>query len=775
MTRQFLTFILSAVCGGWLLVSQTSVPQGWRIIGPGGGGAQYRPTVSPHDPDTALVACDMTGAYITRDGGRRWRQFNLRTRVDAFAFDPVNPKIVYAGSSGLFQSADQGERWRLIFPDPKSGVKEQMAGDHADHRFSSGGNWPGGRIGAIRIDPGQPDHIFLGIHSNPLQVFHSADGGKSWKKALEVPGRSFRRIYIDPASAPANRRVLIVTDRHARLLEVKGYRSEPVPLPPGAETIADAVCGVEPPAGSTVCYATAPGRREAGRLVTGVWKSTGLGGPWQALRSGLDHELAPGAVPNFTRLGLAENNARTVYLAVTHHPQPQAAPRAVANHFGIMKTADGGETWAWVLRAAGPENPANKTLGWIGRNYGPGWGEAPLGLGVAPSNPEVCYATDLGTTYRTANGGRTWEPLYSRDEPDGSSATTGLDVTTSYGVHFDPFDKNHVVISYTDIGLFRSRNGGRTWLHAVQGVPRQWINTCYWVAFDPKVKGRAWSVWGDGHDLPRPKMFRGDFERFLGGVCRTDNGLETWQQSSEGIPPNTPSTHIVIDPRSPPGSRTLYVAGFGKGVFKSTDDGRTWILRNNGIGTNRNAWRLVLVPDGTLYLLVARGLVNGKEVDGAVYKSTDGAAQWQPVRLPAGVNAPNDLVFDASNPKRMYLACWPKTVDGAERFGGVYGTSDGGKTWRGIFNPAAHAYGLAIDPDSPRTLFLNTFNSSAFRSDDAGKTWHRLEGYNFKWGHRPVPDPHNKGMLYLTTFGSSVWYGPALGVPGAFEDIYSYR
>lgn len=50
--------------------------------------------------------------------------------------------------------------------------------------------------------------------------------------------------------------------------------------------------------------------------------------------------------------------------------------------------------------------------------------------------------------------------------------------------------------------------------------------------------------------------------------------------------------------------------------------------------------------------------------------------------------------------------------------------------------------------------------------------WRRLEGYNFKWGHRPVLDPHNKGMLFLTTFGSSVWYGPDRGVPGAFEDLH---
>jgi photosystem II stability/assembly factor-like uncharacterized protein len=241
------------------------------------------------------------------------------------------------------------------------------------------------------------------------------------------------------------------------------------------------------------------------------------------------------------------------------------------------------------------------------------------------------------------------------------------------------------------------------------------------------------------------------------------------------MPENTVSTHLVLDPKSPAGRRTLYVAGFGKGVFKSNDDGRNWKLKNQGLSGNLNAWRLLLMPDGTLYLLVARGLEIGKEIDGALYKSTDEAEHWQQVTLPAGVNAPNDLVFDTSNPGRMYLACWPKTIAGKERFGGLYTTDDGGQSWHNIFDEAAHVYGIAIDPDRPGTLFINTFDSAAYRSDDRGKSWQRLEGYNFKWGHRPVIDPHHKGMLYLTTFGNSVWHGPINGVPGAFEDIYPFK
>src|SRR6267143_5803202 len=49
---------------------------GWRVLGPGGGGTMIGPTISPHDPSVVLEHCDMTGGYVTTDGGSSWRMFN---------------------------------------------------------------------------------------------------------------------------------------------------------------------------------------------------------------------------------------------------------------------------------------------------------------------------------------------------------------------------------------------------------------------------------------------------------------------------------------------------------------------------------------------------------------------------------------------------------------------------------------------------------------------------------------------------------------------------
>ncbi len=94
-----------------------------------------------------------------------------------------------------------------------------------------------------------------------------------------------------------------------------------------------------------------------------------------------------------------------------------------------------------------------------------------------------------------------------------------------------------------------------------------------------------------------------------------------------------------------------------------------------------------------------------------------------------------------------------------------------GKAGNQVFDESCRVYAAALDPSDPKTVFINTFQNAAWRSDDGGDHWERLGGYTFKWGHRPVPDPYHPGMLYLTTYGGSVFYGPSEGIPGDDGDI----
>jgi len=746
---------------------------GWRVLGPGGGGSLFVPRVSPHDPNHVFLCCDMTGAYVTTDQGVSWRMFNLRTMVDDIEFDPLVPGTVYACNTGLYRSEDGGVRWRLIYPDPANVIAEHMAGDHAEQSFETADGMPDAEIDKVLVDPLNSGHIWIALHARwngPARILVSHSRGADWQMLSEIPDDGAVAIFPG-AWWGKPEEVTVITGNSGRLISEETGQAAALTMP---DTGIVSAAGGRGDSGA-VFYILTSLRQKGSVLAGGVYRSTDGGKSWAAVNKDLTKNWAStGEVPRYVFLATCETRPEVVYLSCDYYSVGSAYPPQC----GIFKTTDSGESWKWSYQADwNAVLSKNSTESWYTFSYDPSWAGGPHELGVCPTNPDICYAAD-GHAYRTLDGGTHWEEVYSNNRPGGSYSSRGLDVTTCYGVHFDPLDSLHIFITYTDIGLFHSFNGGESWVHAIQGIPFDWMNTCYWLVFDPAVKDRIWSVWTDCHDLPRPKMFTSGklaSGGYLGGVAVSNNGGDFWVVSNSGIPSNTVCTHIVLDPTSPADSRTLYVCGFGRGIYKSTDGGKKWAEASNGLGHNRNAWRMVRVPDGTLFLLMARGLEEGNVVDGVLYRSDDAAANWKTVTLPQGVNAPNDLVFDPSDPKRMYLSTWPWTdrsvLPRKEYDGGLYRTEDQGVTWKLVFRQDAHVYAAAIDPANSSTVIINTFDSAAFRSDDRGDSWRRLKGYNFKWGHRPVFDPHHSGMLYLTTFGGSVFYGPAAGVPGAFEDI----
>lgn len=742
----------------------------WRILGPGGGGAQFYPAVSPLDPRLVLVACDMTGAYISHDGGDSWRLFDLREPVKFFAFDPSDARVIYAGAGVLWRSADSGRTWNLVYPPLASVTRLIMPDDHASPIVETT-EGAAGRVTALAVDPADSKSLYAAVRSNgSAALYVSRDTGMHWERStdLDAGGLTGHRIFIDPHSPPAARTLYIVGRNSVRVRRAGQWIQGPTP--PEVDVFRDASAGFSSD-GALMVYALG-GTRTAGGRSSLIAVSRDGGSTWTET-SGPFQPSADGSarLPELGAIATSLFHGATAYLS---YEDWLPASSGKTGFHGVAKTTDQGRTWQLVWKE-GDKPAVNVHDAWITERLGTGWGEPGISLGVAPNDPNICYRTDDGRTMRTTDGGRSWYAVYSKHLPDHTYTTTGLDVTTNYGVFFDPFDARRMFIAYTDIGLFRSENGGESWTSSTQGVPRPWLNTTYWIAFDPAVKGRVWGAMSYVHDLPRPKMWRHTSpSTYQGGVCLSEDGGRTWRPSNQGMPPAA-VTHILLDPTSPVEARVLYATGLGRGVFKSVDGGKSWALKNDGLpGLEPFAWRLARDKNGVLYLVVARRSEDGSfgnAQDGELYRSRDSAGHWERIPLPEGVNGPNGIAIDPQDPNRLYLAAWGREMPNGAVDGGIFLSSDGGRSWRNVLAKDQHVYDVTIDPRDPRILYACGFESSAWRSTNRGETWQRIRGFNFKWGHRVIPDPQNPAMIYVTTYGGSVWHGPASGDPHAPEDI----
>jgi len=155
--------------------------------------------------------------------------------------------------------------------------------------------------------------------------------------------------------------------------------------------------------------------------------------------------------------------------------------------------------------------------------------------------------------------------------------------------------------------------------------------------------------------------------------------------------------------------------GWGDGVYKSTDGGRTFA--NVGLKDTLQIARIALHPtDPRTAYVAAVGDLWGDTGDRGLFKTVDGGATWQKLRqgLPADRRAgATDLVMDPSNPDVLYVAFYER-VRRAYRFdsggpgSGIFKSTDGGKTWRrlarGLPSGDLGRIGLAVYRRNPRIL-----------------------------------------------------------------------
>src|ERR1039458_7174038 len=382
----------------------------------------------------------------------------------------------------------------MIFPNPASKTLEHQNGDHADYSLTSSDRsyTSGLNINQIAVGPKDSSVIHI-VCTEPqgggTRLLISNDSGATFLKEAEYPSDQIILLaYADGAP-------LVIGSMGV----YRGRSASAKPIAGPSEKIVNATAGELN--GKTVLYAT---------TVKGTLSvSEDDGETWQSRTPALGQESG-----KFGAIAASAHHGQTAYVGFRGLKLGDS-PDNLYN--GIVETADAGRHWSIIFR--GSTQPAlNLDASWIEQcAVGTDWGtdksiifDAPYSLAVAPGNPDICYATDLFRTYRTLDGGATWAQVNSVRMPDDHWTTRGLDVTTAYGVQFDPFDSSHIFIDYTDIGAFQSANGGKSWESATNGIPDAWRNTTYWLAFDPQVKGLIWGAFSGKHDLPRPKMFRGE-------------------------------------------------------------------------------------------------------------------------------------------------------------------------------------------------------------------------------------------------------------------------
>lgn len=781
-------FFLSACKPKTQTTQQSVVDPEWEKFGPGGGGSTFIPTFSYQSPDDFLVRCDMTGSYLTNNGGNSYQQINFANGASCYAYDPKDSNTIYIGSTFLNRSSDGGKTWQQVFPDPSGIKKETYHGDHAqynietqDTSFYNGSN----RISAIRVDPVQPGTLYF---SSGTALFYTSDSCKTWKKEiLEEPVISF---YTNNSSAKSD--LLIFTGNAVYIFNKSSHTLTRNELPQSSSPVFSYTSGTLIDTDKIIMYALHhdPKQEIDGEFgYSEVWRSEDKGETWQRIMDSLMTNASSGINPSFSMISCAESDAGQAYVVCNRYEEKK--DNKLLYWYGALKTNDAGKSWNWVWKGGGGSGKYGVKDGLGVSNLKDAWVEKAFGgeyirlldVGVYPADGNIAIVTDWYRIMKTLDGGKTWTQVYSHPQGDGSFSSNGIDVTTSYGVHFDPFDSSHIAISYTDIGFHHSYNGGKSWSRSVTGVPAEWVNTCYWLVFDPAVKDKVWSVWSGMHDIPRGKMTRNPQwkQTAKGGVCISTNGGKTWTPEVDGMGNNSPATSIVLDKNSPAGNRTLYVSVYNKGVFKSTDDGKTWNLKNKGIEENTCAFELTLADNGNLFLTVSPTPMykNGKKgrefYPGAVYRSIDGAEHWTKLTVSRGLLFPNGICVDPQNPERIYLACWAdidladlvggdvaKSTGGNQSLdtkGGIFLSEDGGNTWKSVFDEDQYVYDVTADEHRPGRFYCNTFNRAAYRSDDYGKTWKKIKGYDFHWGHRIIVDRNNPDSIYITTFGSSVWHG----------------
>jgi len=206
----------------------------------------------------------------------------------------------------------------------------------------------------------------------------------------------------------------------------------------------------------------------------------------------------------------------------------------------------------------------------------------------------------------------------------------------------------------------------------------------------------------------------------------------------------------VVSPKGK--SYVIYLAGASGGVWKTENEGTTWIpVFEEAMSTSIGD--VTIAPSNQEIVWIGTGEANifrSSMAGCGVYKSIDGAKTWNHMGL-TGTHTIPRIIIHPTDPDTVYVASsGHEWTDNEER--GLYKTVDGGKSWKKIFyiNEKTGVIDLVMDPSDPDTLYA--------------ATWQRIRK---KWNDPRNEDDYTGSSIYKTSDSGKNWTEIAEGLPEA--------
>jgi len=342
------------------------------------------------------------------------------------------------------------------------------------------------------------------------------------------------------------------------------------------------------------------------------------------------------------------------------------------------------------------------------RLIGPFRGGRVITVAGVPSQPYTYYFGAVsGGVWKTTDGGISWDPLFDKQTTSsiGAIAVADSDPNVIYAGSGEACIRGN--ISFGD-GVYKSTDAGKIWTNVGLKDTRH-IGAVIIHPTNPDIVFVA----ALGHAYgPNPDR----------GIYRTRDGGKTWEKVLY-LDDRTGGVDIVFDPHNPhvlfaamwEGWRTPWTLNSGgakDGLYRSGDDGTTW-KRIEGNGMPEGTLGRISVAVSGADSNVVYALIEAKK--GGLYRSDDGGVKWSLIT--------DDHRFTQRAWYFTHVWADPKNVNGVYIANtGLYGSTDGGKSFERINAPHGDHHALWIDPNNTNRM-INGNDGGATISVDGGKNW----------------------------------------------------